>query len=89
MSQRQLALQMGKDPRTINHVFTGPVHPDLGTLKDLCARLNVSADCWACLTYRKNTQPKTWHHFSLRQFQRYYRHVERQRLFVPTPDWQG
>ena len=44
MSQRQLALQMGKDPRTINHVFTGPVHPDLGTLRDLCARLNVSAD---------------------------------------------
>lgn len=44
LSQRQLAFQIGKDPRTIGHVFTGPVHPDLGTLRDLCEKLNVSAD---------------------------------------------
>lgn len=50
ISQRKLAAKMGKDARTINHVFTGPVHPDLGTLKEFCSNLNVSADWLLGLT---------------------------------------
>lgn len=65
MSQRQLALSMGKDPRTVNHVFKGPVHPDLGTLKEFCQKLGVSADWLLGLSESKedNPQPQTLHRF--------------------------
>jgi transcriptional regulator with XRE-family HTH domain len=66
MSQRQLALSMGKDPRTVNHVFKGPVHPDLGTLKEFCQKLGVSADWLLGLSESKeeSPQPQTLHRFA-------------------------
>ena len=66
ISQRQLALSMGKDPRTVNHVFKGPVHPDLGTLKDFCEKLGVSADWLLGLSENKDDdiRPRTLHRFS-------------------------
>ena len=66
LSQRQFALSIGKDPRTVNHVFKGPVHPDLGTLKDFCERLNVSADWLLGLSdiQEEHTAPKTLHRFA-------------------------
>lgn len=67
ISQRQLALSMGKDPRTVNHVFKGPVHPDLGTLKDFCEKLGVSADWLLGLSENKeddDVRPRTLHRFS-------------------------
>ena len=90
MSQRQLALQMGKDPRTINHVFTGPVHPDLGTLRDLCARLNVSADY--LLGLGEKTQPKGGgiiiRHYDT--FNAAFQGGEASHVGVTTlPDWEG
>lgn len=45
LSQRRLALELGKDPRSINHIFSGEVKaPDLHTLKDLSSKLDVSMD---------------------------------------------
>ena len=45
LSQRKLALELGKDPRSINHIFSGEVKaPDLHTLKDLSSKLDVSMD---------------------------------------------
>lgn len=66
MSQRQLAISMGKDPRTVNHVFKGPVHPDLGTLKEFCEKLGVSADWLLGLSESKedHPQPQTLHRFN-------------------------
>ena len=66
LSQRQFALSIGKDPRTVNHVFKGPVHPDLGTLKDFCERLNVSADWLLGLSdiQEDHKAPKAIHRFA-------------------------
>lgn len=45
ISQRKLALELGKDPRSINHIFSGEVKaPDLFTLKELSQKLNTSLD---------------------------------------------
>jgi len=66
MSQRQLAILMNKDPRTVNHVFKGPVHPDLGTLKEFCQKLGVSADWLLGLSESKDEKPRphTLHRFN-------------------------
>lgn len=45
ISQRRLALELGRDPRSVNHIFSGEVKaPDLNTLKELSTKLNVSMD---------------------------------------------
>ena len=66
ISQRQLALSIGKDPRTVNHVFKGPVHPDLGTLREFCEKLNVSADWLLGLSdvQEEHKAPQTLHRFA-------------------------
>ena len=66
LSQRQFALSMGKDPRTVNHVFKGPDHTNLGTLRDFCERLNVSADWLLGLSdiQEDHKAPKFIHRFA-------------------------
>ena len=45
VSQRALALSIDRDPRSINHIFSGEVKaPDLNTLRELADALNISVD---------------------------------------------
>ena len=59
ISQRQLALKIDRDPRSVNHIFAGPVHPDLPTLKALAKELGVSVDWLLGITDDKVSKIQT------------------------------
>ena len=57
MTQSEAAMKVGMDPRTFNHVISGPTHPDLQLLHDLGGTLDLNLNYLFGLSSRQGMVP--------------------------------